>query len=114
MQPEWKIEQLGNEDLIRITVDIKLEQVPLLIIQELGKRIEARDFIQASRPLFNTLSQREKEVLQLITQYHTNKEIATRLHIAEETAKRHRKNILRKLQCRSAKELAEYKGFYTE
>lgn len=43
------------------------------------------------------LSGREVEVLQLVANGHSNKRIAHRLAISEETAKSHVKNILSKL-----------------
>jgi DNA-binding NarL/FixJ family response regulator len=43
------------------------------------------------------ISEREIEVLQLISAGKSNKEIGTALHIAEDTVKRHVSNILTKL-----------------
>jgi len=48
----------------------------------------------------NPLSEREIEVLRLIAQGHSNKEIAEKLVIAEGTAKNHVSNILSKLNAR--------------
>ena len=44
------------------------------------------------------LTERELDVLQLLTQGMTNKEIGQKLHLAENTVKNHLKNILDKLQ----------------
>jgi DNA-binding NarL/FixJ family response regulator len=43
------------------------------------------------------LSPREQEVLKLIAEAFTNKQIAGRLHVAEKTVESHRANLLRKL-----------------
>lgn len=51
------------------------------------------------------LSERETEVLQLITQAKTAREIAEALHISEYTAKNHISNILAKLHARNRLEL---------
>lgn len=58
------------------------------------------------------LSEREREVLQLIERGYMSKEIATSLYISVNTVNRHRQNILQKLQagnsveaCRIAKDL---------
>ncbi len=52
------------------------------------------------------LTEREIEVLQLVTAGLRNKEIGTRLGISENTAKFHLKNILEKLHAESRTELA--------
>jgi DNA-binding NarL/FixJ family response regulator len=52
------------------------------------------------------LTEREVEVLQLVTQGLRNKEIGARLGISENTAKFHLKNILEKLHAQSRTELA--------
>jgi len=47
------------------------------------------------------LTRREKEVLQLIIEEHTTKEIANMLYISNSTAETHRLNIIRKLGVRN-------------
>jgi DNA-binding NarL/FixJ family response regulator len=54
------------------------------------------------------LSPREQEVLKLISEAHTNKEIANILHLAEKTVESHRANLLRKLGMRDRVELVRY------
>ncbi len=54
------------------------------------------------------LSPREQEVLKLIAEAHTNKEIAAILHLAEKTVESHRANLLRKLGMRDRVELVRY------
>jgi DNA-binding NarL/FixJ family response regulator len=51
------------------------------------------------------LSSREKEILQLIIDGLSNKEIAARLYLSELTIKTHRKNIMSKMQARNLAEL---------
>ncbi len=58
----------------------------------------------ASQP--DRLTEREIEVLELVTAGLRNKEIAARLGISENTAKFHLKNILEKLHAESRTELA--------
>ena len=54
------------------------------------------------------LSPREQEVLKLIAEAYTNREIAETLHLAEKTVESHRANILRKLGMRDRVELVRY------
>jgi DNA-binding NarL/FixJ family response regulator len=52
------------------------------------------------------LTQREREVFQLLAVGKSNKEVATALGVRLGTAKKHRENLQRKLACSSAAELA--------
>jgi DNA-binding NarL/FixJ family response regulator len=54
------------------------------------------------------LSPREQEVLKLVAEAHTNREIAEILHLAEKTVESHRANLLRKLGMRDRVELVRY------
>lgn len=54
------------------------------------------------------LTGREKEVLQLVSEGATNKEIAVRLGIAENTVKNHLRNILEKLHLQNRAQAAAY------
>jgi two-component system, NarL family, response regulator NreC len=57
---------------------------------------------------FETLTEREREVLQLIAEGNTNKEIAGRLFLSVLTVETHRKNVLEKLGARGTPELVLY------
>lgn len=54
------------------------------------------------------LSNREKEILQLIANGKTSKEISESLFIAKTTVDTHRKNMIRKLNLSSGSELIKY------
>jgi len=58
------------------------------------------------RSRMGTLSAREREVLELVCENHSNKSIAAALCVSEFTAKRHVQNILRKLGVHSRWEAA--------
>lgn len=54
------------------------------------------------------LGQREREVLQMLSDGKTSSEIANRLHIAAATVEVHRRNIMRKLDLHSVADLTRY------
>jgi DNA-binding NarL/FixJ family response regulator len=54
------------------------------------------------------LTLREREVLKLIAEAHTNRSIGELLHLAEKTVESHRANLLRKLGMRDRVELVRY------
>ena len=54
------------------------------------------------------LTLREREVLKLIAEAHTNRQIAETLHLAEKTVESHRANLMRKLEMRDRVELVRY------
>jgi len=57
--------------------------------------------INASESFIPKLSRREKEILKLIYNEHTNHEIAEKLFISTKTVESHRKNLLQKLNVRN-------------
>ncbi|HEV7882726.1 MAG TPA: response regulator transcription factor [Solirubrobacteraceae bacterium] len=54
------------------------------------------------------LTLREREVLKLIAEAHTNREIGELLHLSSKTVESHRANLLRKLGMRDRVELVRY------
>ncbi|MBI5563001.1 MAG: response regulator transcription factor [Deltaproteobacteria bacterium] len=54
---------------------------------------------EQSHDPFDALSHREREVLQLIADGATSKEVAGRLFISVSTVKSHRNNLMKKLDC---------------
>jgi two-component system response regulator NreC len=57
---------------------------------------------------YDRLTDREREVLQLIAEGHSSGEIAELLHITERTVRAHRGHLMDKLDIHSAAELAQY------
>lgn len=71
------------------------------------------DFVGRNRtepePLaLESLTGREKEILELLAEGSSNEEIADRLVISRHTVARHRENIMRKLGLHSRSELVKY------
>ncbi len=71
----------------------------------------ARDAVAKGRPeVLDSvrMTQREREVIILIAEGLSNKEIATRLHIATHTVKSHVRNIMEKLTLHTRLQIAAY------
>lgn len=54
------------------------------------------------------LTPREQEVVKLVAEAHTNKQIAEILHLSEKTVENHRSNAMKKLGMRDRVELVRY------
>jgi DNA-binding NarL/FixJ family response regulator len=63
---------------------------------------------EVTKPDINELSLREIEIIKLIKQGLSSKEIASKLHISVRTAEVHRHNILKKLQLKNTPALINY------
>ncbi len=73
------------------------------------RAIEA--YLQKAKPTLDpleTLTAREREVLHLVAGGLTNAQVAARLCLSRRTVEMHRKNIMRKLQLRTALDLVRY------
>ena len=55
-----------------------------------------------------TLTAREREVMQLLAEGRSNKEVALLLHLSTKTVEAHRANVMRKLHLRSISDLVRY------
>lgn len=67
-----------------------------------------RRLTEATGPQYKGLSKRELEVLELLLEGKTNKEIAQTLYISFDTVKTHRKNILLKTNARNTAALISH------
>ena len=62
----------------------------------------------ALQTAWDTLTDRERQILRMIAEGHKNKEIADYLSISEKTVERHRANVMAKLDLHSAVDLTAY------
>ena len=67
-----------------------------------------RGINQFEKDEYEKLTSREREVLQLIAEKHSNKDIADILSRSVETVRTHRANIMEKLDLHSAEELRDF------
>jgi len=63
---------------------------------------------EAEQSAFSLLSQREREVLQLMAEGNTTKQIALRLHISPKTVEGHRLRLMSKLNIDNIAQLTKY------
>jgi len=68
----------------------------------------ASGHFDSSEPLKDRLTVREREIIRLISEGQSSKEVATTLGISVKTADTHRANIMRKLQVHTVSELVRY------
>jgi len=61
-----------------------------------------------SETRWDSLTQREKEILKLISEGYKNQEIAEYLHISPKTVDKHRSNLMKKLDRHNIAELTAY------
>jgi RNA polymerase sigma factor (sigma-70 family) len=91
---------------IRIVVDNKTYISPA--ISDVVVENYMRQFPEGKDSAFTILSKREREVLQLLTEGKTTKQIAKRLHISSKTVEVHRLNLMSKLKIDSIAQLTKY------
>jgi DNA-binding NarL/FixJ family response regulator len=73
-----------------------------------AQRALIKDVLGESSGRTTELTPREEEVVKLVAEAHTNKEIAEILHLSEKTVENHRSNAMRKLGMRDRVELVRY------
>ncbi|GAA5031579.1 hypothetical protein GCM10011506_20410 [Marivirga lumbricoides] len=73
------------------------------------KRIISQEaFKSAHNVEFESLTERERQIFNLVVHNHTNAEIAQKLCISRKTVEQHRKNINRKLNAHTFPDIYNY------
>jgi len=107
----YLLKDLEPDDLYRLCRGVFLGKAPLSplmaakILREFSSLAEARPEAGGSG---GRLTQREIEVLELVVEGKTNKEVAETLCLAENTVKNHLRNILAKLHLKNRAQAAAY------
>ncbi len=104
------IKRAGGDDLVSAVRAVHRGEAFLhpsiakVVIQDYVQRLQAGQGLSAQ----DVLTDREREVLQLIAEGYTNREIADLLHLSIKTVQSHRSNIMRKLDLHDRGELIKY------
>lgn len=104
--------------LIRVKTDTGLNNKLVLLsspvtgmdtmIARVNKTLDHASFIHANYRKFAMLTNREKEIISLLTNGKSTKDIAEQLFISHHTVSTHRKNIIYKIECHSFAELLQF------
>ena len=103
----YLLKDSADTDLVRAVTAVAAGKsffsptVARIILDEYGRQLAAKGVTDR----FDTLSEREREVFQLIAEGYTNKEVADLLHISPATVETHRAHIMEKLDLHSTAEL---------
>jgi two-component system response regulator NreC len=103
------LKDAGSEELIKAVREAAAGRrylSPPLSQNALGTYLQKAE-TDSAEP-YDTLSAREREVLQLTVEGHSGVEIAELLFISPRTVETHRANLMRKLGVRNQKELVRY------
>lgn len=73
-----------------------------------AQRSLIRDLLERGAPAESDLTPREEEIVKLVAEANTTREIAELLHLSEKTVENHRANAMRKLGMRDRVELVRY------
>jgi DNA-binding NarL/FixJ family response regulator len=78
--------------------------VTSVLVEDYIRRLQARGLTDS----FDLLTDREREVLQLLAEGCSNKEVATQLNVGLSTVETHRANLMQKLHLHSTAEIVLY------
>jgi DNA-binding NarL/FixJ family response regulator len=96
------------EHAIRVVIDNKTyinPQIASLVVESLVTQPAATTTNTQS---FSLLTKREKEILQLIAEGNSTKQIASQLSVSAKTIESHRRQVMGKLNIRNVAELTKY------
>jgi DNA-binding NarL/FixJ family response regulator len=105
----YVLKQVGNQELLR-AIEAVRDGAALLdpkVTQRVLQRMRMTEHL-LDTSAFRDLSRREMEVLLLVSQGKSNREIADALSVSEKTVRNHVSNLLEKLDLNNRVELATY------
>lgn len=99
----------ASEELTRAIRTVSTNQTYLSpTIADIVRRDYLRQGSKADSSVFSILTAREREVLQLLAEGKTTKDIAFRLDVSVKTIETHRQHIMAKLNLRSLAQITKY------
>jgi DNA-binding NarL/FixJ family response regulator len=104
------LKDAADADLVRAVADLAAGRsffspaVAKVMLDDYVRHLAARGVTDR----FDALSEREREVFQLIAEGHSNKDIAAVLHVSPGTVETHRARVMEKLDVHSAAEIVLY------
>ncbi len=110
----YLLKNLRPESLFEMMQDAIRGEAPISpgiaakILEELGRRRDRERDHEEPQDESSLLTQREREILGLVVDGASNKEIASRLHITEGTVKNHLHHILEKLHLENRVQITAY------
>ncbi|MFQ5526885.1 MAG: response regulator [Thermoanaerobaculia bacterium] len=105
----YQLKDYAVDELIR-AIEVVMASETYLSPRVAGGVVEALLRGEPSKPgrRLAELTEREREVLQLISEGHSNKQIAERLHVSAKTVGTHREHIMTKLDIHTIAGLTKY------
>ena len=94
------------EDLRGRTFAFIYSSLAKAVVREITKGDVPNEEIEADS--YERLSQREREVLQLVAQGYTNQQVATHLYLSVKTVETYKARVMEKLDLHSRVELVRY------
>ena len=106
----YLLKDSADTDLIRAVTDVAAGRsffspaVAKVMLDDYVRHLAGKGIVDR----FDALSEREREIFQLVAEGHSNKEIADLLSISPATVETHRAHILQKLDVHNTAELVLY------
>ncbi len=105
----YVLKDAGRDELVAAVKNVlagKRYLSPDISEKVIGGYLEGRRALKATP--WDTLTQREREILKLIAEGYKNKEIAEQLFISLKTVEKHRSNLMRKLDLHNTAALTGF------
>jgi DNA-binding CsgD family transcriptional regulator len=101
------IEKNAEKGSAKIQLDVSIEELPYYL-RKVKELMNQTQFANKNYQKYLSLTIREREILNLITKGYSNRKISEYLFISLNTMTTHRRNILKKLDCRTIPDLLKY------